>query len=454
MARLQSASIRLVQKMNRQNKSGEFPIYVVVCYKGRKEKACGVSCLPKYWDSVHEVIKKSCANSAVLNKMLSDIKQRCIDKRNYYELNGKVYTSSMLLEESVIDLNGRSNEFRGLMEELCKERRLKWKTVDKYRYSFKKVSEYLHRDDFIVDELNIGFVKDFVRWLDGKVNDNSKRNILGNIAAVWNYAIQKGICESKDYPFREYRFTQKFPFKGRDYCIDLCNMKKLKEYWLDLCIERNGKRWSYKDGVWERLGKRTSREFGIMFFLAMYHMNGSAPIDIATLKLSDCEPIVIEGDDYWKIEFKRQKSGTSVSVRLKRNMFSIILLEHFMGRSKNGYVYPIVTDLAKSDIQIIRCCNKCGESAIKWVREAFEEINKRTIQYNVDNGKEEPLVDVRKVVLYTARHSFASNYLNSDGATVVGAASLLARSANTIATYIHQLQGNKEIADAVSFLDD
>ena len=125
-----------------------------------------------------------------------------------------------------------------------------------------------------------------------------------------------------------------------------------------------------------------------------------------------------------------------------------------MGRSKNGYVYPIVTNEAKSDIQIIRCCNKCGESAIKWVRAAFKEINENTIQYNVENDKEEPLVDVEKVVLYTARHSFASNYLNSEGATVVGAASLLARSANTIATYIHQLQGNKEIADAVSFLDD
>ena len=200
MAKIKNASIRLVQKMNRQNKNGEFPIYIVVCLKGRKEKACGISCLSKFWDSKREVIKAQCPNAAVLNKMLSDIKQRCIEKRNYYELNGKVYTPAMLLEDSVIDLNGRSNEFKRLMDDLCNERRLKWKTVDKYKYTFKKVSEFLHREDFIIDELNIGFVKDFVRWLDGRVNDNSKRNILGNIAAVWNYAIQKGICESKDYP--------------------------------------------------------------------------------------------------------------------------------------------------------------------------------------------------------------------------------------------------------------
>jgi len=39
-------------------------------------------------------------------------------------------------------------------------------------------------------------------------------------------------------------------------------------------------------------------------------------------------------------------------------------------------------------------------------------------------------------------------------ASVRGAASLLSRSANTISTYIHALQNDKEIADAVSFLDD
>lgn len=92
--------------------------------------------------------------------------------------------------------------------------------------------------------------------------------------------------------------------------------------------------------------------------------------------------------------------------------------------------------------------------AIKWVREAFEEINKETIRSNVSNGLEEPLVDINKVVLYSARHSFASAYLNSEGATVRGAASLLSRSANTISVYIHALQNDKEIADAVSFLND
>jgi len=44
--------------------------------------------------------------------------------------------------------------------------------------------------------------------------------------------------------------------------------------------------------------------------------------------------------------------------------------------------------------------------------------------------------------------------LNSEGATVRGAASLLSRSPNTISVYIHALTNDKEIAKAVSFLDD
>jgi site-specific recombinase XerD len=134
-------------------------------------------------------------------------------------------------------------------------------------------------------------------------------------------------------------------------------------------------------------------------------------------------------------------------------MFSIILLEHFLGFSgSDGYVYPVIGDAVGDAIQ--RRVKKYGNIAIKWVREAFEEINEETIKRNVSEGLEEPLVDCDKVVLYTARHSFASAYLNSEGATVRGAASLLSRSANTISVYIHALQNDKDIADAVSFLDD
>lgn len=451
MAKLSTASIRLVMKKNRMNRNGEYPIYICVCFGGRVEKATGVSCLERHWDSKREVIKGQCPNSAVLNKMLSDIKQNVINRKNDFEYNGRVYTPSMLLEDCKVEYNGKSNIYIDVMNKLISDRRLQTATVNRYKYAYGKLVEYIGRKDFIIDELNVGFIKDFCRWLD--VSDCTKRDICACIASVWNYGISKKLVDGSEYPFNEFKFTQKFKDGVRDYCIDLINIKKLKEYWLDMIIERNGKRWSYKDGALDRLHKRSSKEFGICFFLACFYLNGSAPTDVARLRVENCSRIMIDGVDYWKIEFKRKKTDSVVSVRLKRDMFSIILLEHFLGFSgSDGYVYPIIGDAVGDAIQ--RRVKKYGEMAIKAVREAFKEINEETIRSNVNNGLEEPLVDVSKVVLYSARHSFASAYLNSEGATVRGAASLLSRSANTIATYIHQLQNDSEIASAVSFLDD
>ena len=440
MAKLSSASIRLVQKLNRKNKNGEFPVYIVVCFHGRVEKTTGVSCLEKHWDSRREVIKAGCPNSAVLNKMLSDIKNRVIQRKNDFEFNGKVYTASMLLEDCKVDYNGKSNIYIDVMNRLISDRRLQTSTVNRYKYAYGKLAEYIGRKDFIIDELNVGFIKDFCKWLD--VSDCTKRDICACIASVWNFGIDRKLVDAGEYPFAEFKFTQKFKDGVRDYCVDLINIKKLKEYWLDMIIERNGNRWTYRDGALDNLHKRTTKEWGICWFLACFYLNGSAPTDVARLKVSDCSRIVIDGADYWKVEFKRKKTDTVVNVRLKRDMFSVILLEHFLGFSgSDGYVYPVIGD-AKGDA-IQRRVKKYGNMAIKWVR---------NIRSNVEKGIEEPLVDVNKVVLYTARHSFASAYLNSEGATVRGAASLLSRSASTISVYIHALQNDREIADAVSFL--
>ena len=434
------------------NKNFEYPIYVVVCWHGRVEKSCGVSCLVKDWDSKREVIKRSNSNSVVLNKMLYDIKQSVIERKNAYELEGKRYTASMLLDDcKKVGGELKSSAYIDIMNSLVAERRLRLSTCGRYKHSYVKLCEYIGKKDFTVSELDLSFMKDFTRWLD--VSDSSKRAICSCIVSVWNYAIKKKLADKDDYPFTEFNVAEKFKYAVRDYCIDMTNIKKLKDYFLDMIIERHGSRWSYKEGALDRLHNRSSKEFGICYFLACFYLNGSAPTDVAHLRIENCSRVDIDGVDYWRIEFKRKKTDAVVNVRWKRDMFSIIMLEHFMGYSSDGYVYPII--LGESDEKCInRRIAKYSDVAIKHVREAFREINAETIKSNAMNDVKEPLVDVDKVVLYTARHSFASAYLNSEGATVRGAASLLARSPNTISTYIHALQHDKEIAKAVSFLDE
>ena len=73
-------------------------------------------------------------------------------------------------------------------------------------------------------------------------------------------------------------------------------------------------------------------------------------------------------------------------------------------------------------------------------------INQDIARENALNHLTEPLVDLSQLVFYTQRHSFAQHYLNRPGATVNGLASLMARSHNTIATYLKQLTRDEEIA--------
>ena len=134
----------------------------------------------------------------------------------------------------------------------------------------------------------------------------------------------------------------------------------------------------------------------------------------------------------------------------KRDMLTMVGFERFMGLS-NGYIYPVIKD-GMSEKQITNAVAKFCLEANKHLRKVCNEINGNTIRRNVKKGLEEPLIDVEKVSLYSARHSFANSYLSQPGASVHGLASLMARSPDTISTYIHQLQGDKEVADAVKDL--
>lgn len=434
------------------NKNGEYPIYIVVCWKGRVEKACGVSCLPKFWDSKREVIKGGCPNAALLNKTISDIKKRVIEKKNDYEYNGKRYTASMLLENYLVDLSVDDDVmFSSLYKRLIDERRLRDGTIRRYTYTYRKLCEFLGRKDFIIDELTLGVVKDFASWMERtNIKINTIKSLLACVAAVWNFAIDKKLVNGDGYPFSEFKYTSKYKECPRDYFLEKTHIVRLRDYWLNLVIERHGERWTYRDGALERLHNRCSAEFGILWFLMMFKMNGSAPVDVALLRPSDCRMINIGGEDYWSIDIRRRKTDRDVHIRLKRDLLIIIGLEHFMGFSSGHFVYPIINwkeDM--TDRYFLEQVHHCTFKAIKHIKAAFMSINDDIARDNALNGKNESVVDLNRLVMYTARHSFASQYLSSPNATVNGLASLMARSANTIATYVHQLTKDEEIAAMV-----
>lgn len=452
MSRTSSATIRLVQKKNRQMKDGTYPIYIVVCFSGRVEKATGVSCLPKHWDAKREIIKPGCPNAPVLNRMLQDVINNVRVRKNELEFAGKRYTPGMLLEHSVQDLHAQG-DYWNVCQRLIDERRLMSGTFRSYLYAYRKLKEYMKREHFVVDELSLGVVKDFAVWLEkGGIKINTIKRILSCIAAVWNYAISRKLVDEGGYPFKEFKYTTKYKECPRDYFLEKSHIVRLRDYFLDMVIERNGNLWHFKEGAEERLHQRWTAEFGILWFLMMYKMNGSAPVDVALLRPTDCKRVNIGGEDYWSIDIRRKKTSRSVHIRFKRDLLTIIGLEHFLG-SAGKYVYPILyTWDGQTEHQLYEQSHKTSCKAIIHVRKAFERINEDIARNNAENGLREPLIDIQRVVMYTCRHSFAQQYLSSPGATVNGLASLMARSANTIATYVKQITRDEEIAEMVEVL--
>lgn len=440
MAKVNSATVRLVLKKNRKMRNGEYPVYLVVCYHGRLEHSCGVSCLSKHWDEKGERIK----NNPIQNKLIQDMKAKVIAKKNEYELESKQYTIHMLinaLQENVVEA---SNLYGVVYLNLIEEKRLSEGSKRRYKHAYSLLVEFMGRNDFIIDELTVGIMKDFSKWMEKRLQSNTIKSVLATVASVWNYAISKKLADVSIYPFDEFKYLRVYKEKPREYYLEKSHIIRLRDYFLDMVIERHGNRWTYKNDAFENLHKRYSKEWGILWFLLCYKYGGASPIDVALLRVDNFSRETVEGEEYWKLEFKRKKTNVAVSYMIKRDMWGILTIDHFLGVSK-GFVYPVLKE-GFTDKQLIKMSNKWSQKAIGWVRKAFMDINEDIAKDNALKNCNEPIVDLNKLIMYVARHSRASNYYNSPNATIGGLASMLGRSASTIAVYAHALKASKDKA--------
>ena len=136
---------------------------------------------------------------------------------------------------------------------------------------------------------------------------------------------------------------------------------------------------------------------------------------------------------------------------LKRDILCNVCFERYLGFAhlRGNYIYPILRD-GMSEKQIINAVAKFTGYASKGLKEVCQEINESTIKNNVEKGIEEPLIDVDKMTLYVARHTKANDYLSHSGATLHALATLMGRSPNSLATYVHQIRGDRDLAAAES----
>lgn len=447
------ARIRLYLKEGKTLADGSNPIMLMCSFNGRKEVSTSYSCIPKYWDKKGECVKKGYPNWVMINHSIQQLKNEAIERRNEYERLGEVYTPQMILCPRKV-LSGHRNDLNGLIEDYIADKSLKENTAYNWKYLYNLLCEFDNKN-VIVNQLRLDYVKRFIKWMQSerKLSDGVIKTVLSKVAAITNYAIEKGLMSADDYPFREFNYKQKFKTASKLDYIHLKTLDVMKEMLLDDIIIRNGDRWSYKDDVLDELMDKNSSLFARFLFMEMVLWQGMANVDLCQIRKEDIKVKTINGSDYYCWDGKRSKTMKAVKVRIPcHSVYTEVMVKTMLMFNNSEWFLPVLNGLSmetSENSRKHRINNTFGVLSPK-LKEWFRKVNEEVVKRNVENKLDIPLIDM-KCTFYSSRHSFSMAYMMKGGSPM-NLATLLGRSANTLAQYIKELSEEGDLVEAVSII--
>lgn len=447
------ARIRLYLKEGKTLADGSHPIMLMCSFNGRKEVSTSYSCVPKYWDKKSECVKKGYPNWVMINHSIQQLKNEAIERRNEYERLGEVYTPQMILCPRKV-LSGHRNDLNGLIADYISDKSLKENTAYNWKYLSNLISEFDNKD-VIVNQLRLDYVKRFIKWMQSekKLSDGVIKMVLSKVAAITNYAIEKGLMSGDDYPFREFNYKQKFKTASKLDYIHWKTLDIMKEMLMDDIIVRNGNRWTYKDNVLDELLDKNSALFARFMFMEMVLWQGMAQVDLCHVRKEDIDVKTINGQDYYCWDGKRSKTLKAVKVRIPcHTVYTEVMVKTMLMFNQGEWLLPVLNSLSletSENSRKHRISNTLGVLSPK-LKEWFQRVNEEVVKRNVENKSEIPLIDM-KCTFYSSRHSFAMMYMMKGGSPM-NLATLLGRSPNTLSQYIKELEEEGDLVEAISII--
>jgi hypothetical protein len=448
------ARIRLYLKEGKTLADKSNPIMLMCSFNGRKEISTGYSCIPKYWDKKSECVKKGYPNYVMINHSIQQLKNEAIERRNEYERLGEPYTPQMILSPRK-SLSAVTNDLKTLILNYISEKGLKEKTAYNWKYTFNLISEF-DNEKVIVNELRLDYVKRFIKWMqvDKKLSDGVIKMILSKVAAICNYAIGKGLMNGDDYPFKEWKYSLKFKTASKLDYIHWKTLDVMKEMLLDDIIVRNGNLWSYRDEVLDKLMDKNSALFARYLFMSMVLWQGLAQVDLCQIRKENIEVKTINNSDYYCWDGKRSKTLKSVKVRIPcHTVYTEVMVKTMLMFNNSEWFLPVLNGLSietDENLRKHRISNTMFILSPK-LKEWFKRVNEEVVRRNVENKSDIPLIDVDKCTYYSSRHAFAMAYM-SKGGSPMALATLLGRSASSLAQYIKELSEESDLVEAVSII--
>ena len=473
--KVEKATIKLVLRTNKVLSNGSYPIMIRVNWGGKRaEKSTGYSCKMSEWNEKTSLLKEGKGginNAFQINIVLSEKIKRAESIRNDFILKGKSYSAAEIIEkldEETKD-NKPSVELHDFNIEFQNKKHLRLETIGSMNNSIKCFTRFKNKSSIFLTEVTKTDLEAFGRWM---IKEGYKTNTvivtLRNISALFSFAVECGIIDES--PFRNFKVGKKYKQETHTQPIGKYTMILFKRYYLEYLSKMGGENVIIKEAM-----RLTSKLFAMNVFLISYELQGLAMVDMAHLTNREVNNIEYsyDGEGYIIIETHRSKTGKEVRIVLESTPFNYALFVHYLDyMEKNDYLLPIFRkkdDTDKKKLIRIRYATewvnrklhghgKCGgykayvgvwREYNEWLL-ALTEDNiidlKNGVVVNKDNVKSY-LID-EKTTFYAARHTFASNFINSEGATAGELATLLGRNVSGIDRYIKELETVHDIIAA------
>lgn len=390
----------------KDSKDGSHPLMIRVCKDGKKKyQSIGISILPQYWDFKKNVPAENCPNrdeiTLLIQQKLYELQKSILNKR----IEGKDFTASSILKSKSSSLSLRNNVeecFNYYVRLLREQGRVRYAGM--YDVSYNSFVKYAGSLDIPFSDIDIVWLKKYEAWM---LKQGLAVNTIGtrvrHLRAVFNMAIEHHVIDKECYPFHAYKLS-KVAQTPPKRAMTKADIQKVIAY----------------------RGKTDLERLAIALFTFSYFTAGINFIDMAMLKREN----IIDG----KLCYLRAKTKKQIVIPLQEESKRIISNYSVGSLRASDYVFPILSEYHKGEVQIANRLHK-----------VLAKVNKALKQIGEELGL--PI----KLTTYVARHSFATVLKRAGVSTSIISESLGHSSEKITQTYLDSFE-NSQIDEAFSHL--
>ena len=473
----EKATIRLVLRTNKTLADGTHPIMLRVNWRGKRaEKASGFSCREVNWNPLNDCLKikgkDAIPNAEKINAIIQQEKHKAENVLNTLIIENKAYTAQMIIDYLKDDGKGvkYTKDLDDLVAEYITVNRLKVETVQSIQGIIKHFKSYYGKDIIYLADISKANAVGFGRWCAERgFKNNTIRTHIQKMRALYRYAVN--IEAVKDNPFDGIKEGKMYAAENNKQALTKDALELLRYF------------YSFKMGSWCK-GKVEDKFlvvghkiFAINMFFMCYEFQGLALIDLAKLRSDNfvTARVTDKTNRYLEVHTKRSKTRKDVPIAIRFDIFNYALLKPYLDYMKeNDFFLPILKKSDDTDRKILikmRYATSCINRNLKevwkeyneWLRDLVDKYSDKPLPKKLCKGyfdhklilgrniKNENIANYmidERTTLYSARHTFATIFINSEGAKTAELAQLMGRSVSGIDRYIKELMSIEDVLKA------